>query len=196
MLFHLALADKIKLKPHALSARLYLSRLWSLTFTAARCRARCRAPPAFGPGSAGADTAPPRWHRGPGKKRKRKERRGFSWPGRGVRAGGSRGRTGCPAERDERGSTRGLGQPVPGQAAGTDVVRAAVGRAPSCHRAQAPAGDITGIEKTQNLPTPTPLPPKGWLCWSDRVSPSPRPRSASPVSGRDQTWVFRISGEH
>lgn len=67
MLFHPALADKIKFKPHALNTRLYLSRVWSLTFTTARCRALCRVPPAFRAGSRRSTRGTPEVARGPGK---------------------------------------------------------------------------------------------------------------------------------
>lgn len=62
-----------------------------------------------------------------------------------------------------------------GRQLGTDVVRAAMGRAQSCHRAQTPAGDVTSAEKPRTLPIPTPLPTKGWLCWSDRAIAFPAP---------------------
>ena len=164
MLFHSALADKIKFKPRALNTSLHLSRVWSLTFTVARCRALCRAPPAFSPGSAGADAAPevpPRWHGGP--REEERGRRGGGFPGRG-----SEGRLeglgdGRAARRSgtERAAHVGYGSLRRGRQLGADVVRAAAGRAPSCHRAQAPAGDVTSAEKPQTLPAPTLLPPKG-----------------------------------
>lgn len=166
--------------PHALNMRLYLSWVWSLTFTEARCLALCRAPTAFSARNRRDTEVPPRWHRDQGR-RKRKEKRRFSWPGMEVwleELGD--GWAAWPSET----SRWHTWVTAAGHRCGESSRRMCTGLPP----AQAPAGDVSSAKKAPNLPHPDPK--------SNLIGvTSPWLLSASPMMGRDQNRVFHTPGE-